>query len=222
MFFAGVGHSPWSRLAVAAKHIYWATYASIGRVNLDGSGLNQSFITGVIPPRTINPYELAVNANYIYWTNDFRDAIGRANLDGTPNPGFIFFPGPSGFVSGVAVDANHIYWGGFTPATPTTGIEGITRANLDGTQPNPSFITGIAGASDIAVVSAPWHTKIRSATVNKERRSATFAFNAHNATRFQCALVNPSKSEKKSNAKFSSCKSPRSYKGLKRGKYKFE
>jgi hypothetical protein len=53
----------------------------IGRANLDASGLDQSFISGLTDPAGI-----AVDGAHIYWT-EFNPAtqtaeIGRANLDG--------------------------------------------------------------------------------------------------------------------------------------------
>ena len=128
----------WS-LAPAARaqgHIYWAWGTSINpfdpapsgvdRANLDGTGVDQSFINfhG-------NPIAIAVDGAHIYWLNtDIRaSTIGRANLDGTGvEPSFI--PGV-GFPYDLAVDGAHIYWahGG-----------GIGRANLDGTGADLSFI----------------------------------------------------------------------------------
>src|SRR5262249_24071058 len=54
--------------------------------NLDGSGVNQSFIAGAS-----RPFGVAVDAAHLYWTNQFfspelsssQGAIGRANLDGS-------------------------------------------------------------------------------------------------------------------------------------------
>ena len=82
----------WS-LAPAARaqgHVYWAWGTSInpfdpapsgvGRANLDGTGVDQNFITfhG-------NPIAIAVDDAHVYWLNtDIRaSTIGRANLDGT-------------------------------------------------------------------------------------------------------------------------------------------
>jgi hypothetical protein len=63
--------------------------SSIGRANLDGSGVNTNFITGA------NPFEgLTADGTHLYWSN-FAPAteiqtIGRANLDGTEvNQNFI-------------------------------------------------------------------------------------------------------------------------------------
>jgi hypothetical protein len=127
----------------AAAYVYWTTpfncgcnnanpfTGNIGRANLDGTGVNQSFITGLF-----HPGRVAVDARHIYWTDASTDRIGRANLDGSGvDPNFIR---PVGFASGLAVDADHIYWGNDL-------ADAIGRANLDGTGVNPSFISGLIG-----------------------------------------------------------------------------
>ena len=134
-------------IAVAGKYIYWINFVeglrpvAIGRANLDGTGVNKRFITGVIPGCGI-----AVAGGHIYWTNGgfvrSRHAIGRANLDGTGvNRRFIR---TAGIPCGVAVYQGHIYWGQSTdPSAPS--ITTIGRANLDGSAVNGQFITGIQG-----------------------------------------------------------------------------
>jgi hypothetical protein len=131
-------------IAVAGNYIYWMYGAegykppvlTIGRANLDGTGVNKRFITGVTSGCWI-----AVAAGHIYWANDGPAAgIGRANLDGTGvNQRFIR---TAGNPCGVAVYQGHIYWGhstgGFAHPSATIG-----RANLDGSAVNDQFITGI-------------------------------------------------------------------------------
>ena len=115
----------------ADAYVYWTAPGTpsgptIGRANLDGTGMNQSFISGVGPPLAI-----AVDAGHIYWENDDTNTIGRANLDGTGvNKNFI-----GGYTFGIAVDADHIYWA--ETAAP------IGRANLDGTDVDENFIGGV-------------------------------------------------------------------------------
>jgi virginiamycin B lyase len=139
-------------IAVAGKYIYWIYAAesrkpvSVGRANLDGTGVNKRFITGVTPGCGI-----AVDGGHIYWTNaGFTDtpAIGRANLDGTGvNQHFIR---TAGGACGVAVYHGHIYWGQSTGgfAHPSTTIG---RADLNGSAVNNQFITGIHGCGGLAV-----------------------------------------------------------------------
>jgi hypothetical protein len=66
---------------------------------------------------------------------------------------------------------------------------------------------------------APPNTKISKASISSKKRKAAFKFKAIGAaTRFQCAL-RPSHSHKTT---FKSCRSPKTYKHLKPGKYTFE
>jgi hypothetical protein len=141
-------------IAVAGKYIYWMNGAEsgkpvpIGRANLDGTGVNKRFITGV----TGGSCGIAVVGGHIYWTNGgsvkSRYAIGRANLDGTGvNRRFIrTASGPCG----VAVYQGHIYWGQSTGRSPHPSTT-IGRANLDGSAVNNQFITGIHGCGGLAV-----------------------------------------------------------------------
>jgi len=116
-----------------SQHIYWCNSGdtgpaanTIGRANLDGTDVNQSFISGAV-----SAHGVAVGQQ-VYWTSYSENAIGAANLDGTgANPAFI--TGISGNPYGLAVDSQYIYW---------TAVNGgtIGRANLDGTGVNPAFI----------------------------------------------------------------------------------
>jgi hypothetical protein len=66
-------------VAVDGQHVYWAKERSemIRRANLDGTGVNQSFIMA-----GSSAYGVTVDGRHIYWA-EFRGAIGRASLDGT-------------------------------------------------------------------------------------------------------------------------------------------
>jgi hypothetical protein len=112
----------------------------IGRANLDGTGVDKRFITGV--PNGF--CGIAVVGGYIYWTNgglvESRYAIGRASLDGTGvNHRFIR---TAGIPCGVAAYQGHIYWGVWKSGFAHPGTT-IGRANLDGSAVNNQFITGI-------------------------------------------------------------------------------
>ena len=105
--------------------------AGIGRANLDGSGVDQSFITGVDGLRAWQSTAATSTGRTFPLT---AATIGRANLDGTGvDPSFI---GGLNLPAGVAVDGGHVYW--------TSGaLDGtIGRANLDGTEVDPNFISG--------------------------------------------------------------------------------
>ena len=126
-------------VAVDAEHVYWtwsdcvagwgiagsgcntdelaAGVGGIARANLDGSDVDQNFISG------IDADQLAVDANHIYWTGNLCEpgcqgiapGIGRANLDGTDleaggsSPAY---PAATAALAPLALDASHIYWTG--------------------------------------------------------------------------------------------------------------
>jgi hypothetical protein len=125
----------------AEAYIYWTNEDTIGRADLDGSGVKSRFIA-----EAGSPNHLALDAEHIYWTNRATDVIGRANLDGTGvDQGFIGAFNPKG----VAVDTDHVYWtwseceAGCSTTELQTAVGGIGRANLDGTGVDQSFIGGI-------------------------------------------------------------------------------
>src|ERR1039457_3756715 len=71
------GGSSGSSGAHASTYIYWANSngSMIGRADLNGTGVNQRFITG------IGPRVVAVTSHYIYSPSG-SSTIGRANLKG--------------------------------------------------------------------------------------------------------------------------------------------
>jgi hypothetical protein len=127
-----------AQMAVDGHYIYWANFNTntIERANLDGTGVDQSFIS-----TAGNPSGVAVDGQHIYWTSStyngttgiYSSLIGRANHDGTGvNQSFINVTGV-GFVAGVTVDSQHVYWDNAQANT-------IGRASLDGSGANESFI----------------------------------------------------------------------------------
>jgi Low-density lipoprotein receptor repeat class B len=154
--------------------VYWSEgspNSSIGRAKINGSGLNNAFITGLN-----DPHGIAVDSKYIYWSQggSSTGSIGRANLDGTgANPNFI--PHMTGVGKAtIAVTPTSIYWAnesgtigranldGSAPLFPLFGITGspcglaadssflyfadtsnskIGRATLDGTTVDPNFVS---------------------------------------------------------------------------------
>ncbi len=119
----------------ASAEVYWSSYNSneIGRANIDGSGINQSFITGASTPDG-----LAVDPGHLYWANwggvNGATTIGRANIDGGGVDQSLI---TGNFVSDVAVDADHIYWTTGDLSGPNT----IGRANIDGSGADQNFIS---------------------------------------------------------------------------------
>lgn len=123
--------------------------AGIGRANLDGSGLDRSYIPDPIPGGEVGaPTGIAVDGQHIYWVGGGAsgdESIGRADLDGTGiDRRFMTVPG----ADDVAVDAGHIYW-----TDASTGR--IGRANLDGSDVQPDFVQ--AGKRLVNLVVAGGH-----------------------------------------------------------------
>jgi len=83
--------------AINSSYIYFQNSSSIGRANLDGSGVNNSFISG---PSNLSG--IALNGSNIYWATYQGSEIGEANLDGSGvNNSFI--TGITGGLFGVAL-----------------------------------------------------------------------------------------------------------------------
>jgi sugar lactone lactonase YvrE len=126
----------------AGAAIYWTNNIgnTIGRADLDGGAVNQSFITGAT-----GPADVAVDSAHLYWANvngGGGTTISRANLDGSGVTAS-FIAGASG-PYGVAVDGAHLYWSNDGGGT-------IGRANLDGTGANQSFISSGVSPDGVAV-----------------------------------------------------------------------
>ena len=144
-FITGAGNP--SGLAVDGAHLYWANNVSggsIGRANLDGSGANSFFVSGASFPTGV-----AVDGVHIYWANYNPRAIGRAELDGTGAAARLIPVSTTSQLGGVTVNATHIYWADLGPTVGS--MAPIGRANLDGTDPNPNFITGATNPDGLAV-----------------------------------------------------------------------
>ena len=119
--------------------------SKIGRIGVDGTGRNDSLITGIVGGEP-GVSGLAVDSTYIYWADSGAGKIGRANLNGT-NPDANFITGLTS-PSGLAVNATHIFWGGaqYSPATTSIG-----RAKINGTDTEANFITGVNRPAAVAI-----------------------------------------------------------------------
>lgn len=121
-------------VAVDGTHLYWAdpSGGSIGRAAIDGTGVEEDFISGLARPRWV-----AVDSEYVYWTSPApagqggEGKIGRARLDGSepPEPGFV---ATAGQPHGIAVNGTHIFWA-------NAKSHAISRAEIDGSGVEPSF-----------------------------------------------------------------------------------
>jgi hypothetical protein len=88
-----------------------------------------------------------VDAGHVYWGNTDTAQVSRADIDGR-HPVADFIQATNG-VSGVAVDAHHIYWANYWAGGG--GGTTIGRASLDGTNVNNTLITGTAYPCGVAV-----------------------------------------------------------------------
>lgn len=133
-------------LVTQGSYLYWVNgNGNIARAKTNGRGLNRNFIANA------GATNLAVSSSYLYWVTN-QSGVGRANLNGSsPNPSFI--PGSSANTAGagIAVDSSYIYWSVDTTSNWSNAGAAIARANLDGSSPNLSFMTGTIGVGSIAV-----------------------------------------------------------------------
>lgn len=144
-------------LAASTRHIYWTGMAFeepnvIGRANLDGTGVKNSFISS-----ETSPFHIAVAGGHIYWTTP-KNAIVRANLDGTGvRPKFI--TSDRGQPGGIVVGGSRIYWTGLAHSSTNPDddelLGWIGRANLNGTGVHwIAAGSDEASPTDVAVVPA--------------------------------------------------------------------
>jgi virginiamycin B lyase len=132
----------------SGSFLYWTNSwaGTIGRSNLDGTGVNQNFITGLVFPSGLD-----IEGNFLYFSSfDLlagASEVGRANIDGTGvNSNFI--TGGTG-TTGIEATSSFLYWSNSENNT-------IGRSNLDGTNVNQSFI--LTGAR-------PWNVVANNTTL---------------------------------------------------------
>jgi hypothetical protein len=146
----------------ANAYIYWANSdnRTIGRANLDGTGVNDSLITAASAPTGI-----AVDAGHVYWASTGAigdtDTIGRADL------------------AGGGVDQSFI-----------SGANDPIGVAVDGTGVNQSFITGLNYLFGLAVHGLPApNTTISATSLHPKSGAATFRFRSTQAgSTFSCSL----------------------------------
>ena len=135
--------APFSWIRAMTIDVNWIYFADFGgdirRAPIDGGPMDPTFRV-----RAEAGQQIAVDSQHLYWTSANSSKIGRSNLDGTGVDKTWLDTGQTGFgwnAEGVAVDGTYIYW---------LTLEGnVGRANLDGSSPNTSLVTGIlAGGWD--------------------------------------------------------------------------
>ena len=150
----------WTKTEVSPKGEYTG---AIARANLDGTGVNQDFITFELADRFSMVGDVAPGANRLYWTESelIRDesfghsvsSIGRAKIAGTGVKRRLIRGLPVS-VESLAFSAEHVYWtwNVWDAGTGLAQSPGIGRANLDGSGVDQHFIdlkaTGL-GIGDI-------------------------------------------------------------------------
>jgi hypothetical protein len=109
--------------------VYWSEgspNSGIGRAKINGTGLNTKFISGLA-----NPTSVAVDSQFIYWSDSGTSTIWRANLDGSGvNNSFITIGVDN--PKAIAVAPTGIYW--------TNSNNTIGHANLDGSSQTGNFL----------------------------------------------------------------------------------
>ena len=61
-------------MAADSQHVYWANFRSIGRANLDGTGVDQNFIPNI---DNNQGQAVAVDGQHVYWTAAGAGGDGR-------------------------------------------------------------------------------------------------------------------------------------------------
>lgn len=118
--------------SVASASIYWTNSSGIGKAELDGSGVNEDFISAS------GISGITTDDTYVYWSNMSAQTIGRAKLDGS-EVDQNFMTGVTG-VGPLAVDDTYIYWG-TDPWSPDPAIGRAPKAS--GAPQEPKFVTGV-------------------------------------------------------------------------------
>jgi len=129
--------------------LYWGNHYSIGRANLDGSNVDQTFVSTFQSRNIGSACGVAVNDSHIYWADASGDVIGRANLDGT-DPNYAFITGARE-PCGVAVDDSYVYWANRADHFTDDEQGSVGRAMLDGSEVQQEWIHGIRRACGVEV-----------------------------------------------------------------------
>ena len=162
----GMGPSPGAAacgIAVDGTYLYWSDFDKIGRVPLAGGEADPDWLTVTLPAQR-QLCGLAVDSQHIYFTlsqtvdpsGDRADTtIGRANLNGS-SPDLSFITGTSFFggsanPSGVAVDANYVYWANQLAGSTGFTNSSIGRAPKSGEVPDQDFISPVTFPQGVAV-----------------------------------------------------------------------
>jgi hypothetical protein len=124
--------------APARAYLYWNGGDDVTRANLNGTGVDTSFIPDILG----STQGVGVTNQYVYF-GGAGGTIGRANLNGSSvNRDFISIPQPvpedpsaagEEDASSLAISTTHIYWA-------DSDYSGISRASVDGSGIEMGFI----------------------------------------------------------------------------------
>jgi hypothetical protein len=139
--FVNIGSAGANGIAVNSQYIFIVGFngTTVKRVALDGTGA----VTTIVSDAAAATNKVAADESFVYWTN-LDSSVGRADVNGgSENNHFIDPTACScGGISGIDVDAGHIYFG---------AGGNVGRADLDGTNVNSTFITGGASVGTVDV-----------------------------------------------------------------------
>jgi hypothetical protein len=110
----------------------------------------------------------------------------------------------------------------YTSLSETLTLTKICTGTVTASQYGLTGTCGSGPAPPPPKQTAPSHTKITSSKLSATKHTASFNFSATGATGYQCALAGlPKKGHTAPKLKFGTCKSPKRYSHLKKGKFEF-
>lgn len=135
-------------IVVAGNRAYWIDLDKIGRVNLDGTNVERSFVRAVKEDAGGVGEALATDGTYLYFTRCGAGAIARVRLDGTGlDRTFISLGGEPCRASSLAYAAGYLHWG----ELDDNGRQLIGRATVDGKRVQPGWLdAGPLGGYELA------------------------------------------------------------------------
>jgi len=136
------------KIAVDSTGIYWVNGFSGGPMTLNGSvkrrasDASADAILSVTPPEPLeDPLNIAIDSEYVYWTNTAKGTVERARKDGTTGPE-MFASGQEN-PCGIKVQGDFVYW---------TEYDGNTVQKMPADMSTSPILVALAeGPHDVAV-----------------------------------------------------------------------
>jgi hypothetical protein len=130
------------QMTVAGGYLFVTDYMTgrIGRANLDGTGFDWDFITGLPANENASPFALATDGTYLYWFPWTGDTVGRALLNGSGADNEWASGISSEQIKDACCGGGYLYWAqaNYNEGGSQTG--GIGRIAVDGTGATPLFV----------------------------------------------------------------------------------